>query len=275
MCGNSSGAQLCPDGHTCLQGFGPNPDYGFTSFDTFGWALISSFRLMTQDFWEGLYQQVLRCAGSWHIIFFIISIFLGSIYLMNLILAIVAMSYNELQRRAEEEEEAAAADEAQFLQSCRLEQERRSESGSQRGRSMYRPSMELGLVGQALISGLCPKGMLSQQNTKRLSQTAHNHRDSMQPYLSSMNDLRRKSQRASPVISEHSVQSNILPITERCDSSPSGSNKPEMKYHRSVSTNSTEIAQNTKNIATLSLQQRAAQIRIVSDDIECTTDVGF
>jgi hypothetical protein len=42
----------------CLQGFGANPNYGYTSFDTFGWAFLSAFRLMTQDFWEDLYQLV-------------------------------------------------------------------------------------------------------------------------------------------------------------------------------------------------------------------------
>ena len=44
--------------YTCLQGFGGNPNYNYTSFDSFGWALLSAFRLMTQDFWESLYQQV-------------------------------------------------------------------------------------------------------------------------------------------------------------------------------------------------------------------------
>lgn len=42
----------------CLAGFGDNPNYGYTNFDTFGWALLSAFRLMMQDFWENLYQQV-------------------------------------------------------------------------------------------------------------------------------------------------------------------------------------------------------------------------
>lgn len=157
LCGNATGAQSCPRNHTCLQGFGPNPDYGYTNFDTFGWALICSFRLMTQDFWEGLYMQVLKTAGSWHIIFFIISIFLGSIYLMNLILAIVAMSYNELQRRAEEEEEAAAEEEAAFLESCRqMEMQDRNslESESPREQPSYRPSIEIGLMGQSFLAGL-------------------------------------------------------------------------------------------------------------------------
>ena len=37
---------------------GDNPDYDFTSFDSFGWAMLCAFRLMTQDYWENLYQQV-------------------------------------------------------------------------------------------------------------------------------------------------------------------------------------------------------------------------
>lgn len=39
-------------------------------------------------------------------LFFVVIIFLGSFYLVNLILAIVAMSYDELQKKAEEEEQA-------------------------------------------------------------------------------------------------------------------------------------------------------------------------
>jgi len=111
LCGNTSGAGTCPEHFICLQGFGRNPNYGYTSFDTFGWAFLSAFRLMTQDYWEDLYQSVLRTAGPWHIIFFLVIIFLGSFYLVNLILAIVAMSYDELQKKAEEEEEAMLAEE--------------------------------------------------------------------------------------------------------------------------------------------------------------------
>ncbi|XP_063929401.1 sodium channel protein para-like isoform X4 [Zophobas morio] len=108
LCGNSSGAGQCKEGYRCLQGYGENPNYGYTSFDTFGWAFLSAFRLMTQDYWENLYQLVLRSAGPWHMLFFIVIIFLGSFYLVNLILAIVAMSYDELQKKAQDEEEAEA-----------------------------------------------------------------------------------------------------------------------------------------------------------------------
>ena len=119
MCGNATGAGKCPAGYTCRDGFGPNPNYGYTSFDSFVTAYLCAFRLMTQDYWENLYQVspstqsvtislgdfqiTLMTAGPMHILFFIFNIFLGSFYLINLILAIVAMSYDELQRQAEEE----------------------------------------------------------------------------------------------------------------------------------------------------------------------------
>ena len=37
---------------------GRNPNYGYTSFDSFGWAFLALFRLMTQDYWENLFQLV-------------------------------------------------------------------------------------------------------------------------------------------------------------------------------------------------------------------------
>ncbi|XP_058931905.1 sodium channel protein type 5 subunit alpha [Kogia breviceps] len=94
MCGNSSDAGTCPEGYRCLKA-GENPDHGYTSFDSFAWAFLALFRLMTQDYWERLYQQTLRSAGKIYMIFFMLVIFLGSFYLVNLILAVVAMAYEE------------------------------------------------------------------------------------------------------------------------------------------------------------------------------------
>ncbi|KAK7163705.1 hypothetical protein R3I93_007688 [Phoxinus phoxinus] len=94
ICGYSSDAGKCPDGFDCLK-TGRNPNYGYTSFDTFGWAFLGLFRLMTQDYWENLYHQTLRSAGKTYMIFFVLVIFLGSFYLVNLILAVVAMAYEE------------------------------------------------------------------------------------------------------------------------------------------------------------------------------------
>uniref|UniRef100_A0A3Q3JN53 Sodium channel protein n=1 Tax=Monopterus albus TaxID=43700 RepID=A0A3Q3JN53_MONAL len=94
ICGYGSDAGRCPDGFDCLK-VGRNPNYGYTSFDTFGWAFLALFRLMTQDYWEKLFHQTLRSAGKTYMIFFVLVIFLGSFYLINLILAVVAMAYEE------------------------------------------------------------------------------------------------------------------------------------------------------------------------------------
>ncbi|KAM9719338.1 sodium channel protein type 2 subunit alpha-like isoform 1-T1 [Menidia menidia] len=94
ICGYGNDAGKCPDGFECLK-VGRNPNYGYTSFDTFGWAFLALFRLMTQDYWEELFHQTLRSAGKTYMVFFVLVIFLGSFYLVNLILAVVAMAYEE------------------------------------------------------------------------------------------------------------------------------------------------------------------------------------
>lgn len=48
----------CPSGYTCLPDIGENPNYGYTSFDHFGWAMLTSFQLITLDFWEDTYNKV-------------------------------------------------------------------------------------------------------------------------------------------------------------------------------------------------------------------------
>ncbi|CAF4283364.1 unnamed protein product, partial [Rotaria magnacalcarata] len=105
LCGNSSGSIRCPDGHVCWKDRGISPDYGYTSFDNYGWSMLACFRLMTQDYWENLYQLVLSAAGRFHFFYFLAVIFFGSFYLINLILAIVSMSYFEQQKQIAAENE--------------------------------------------------------------------------------------------------------------------------------------------------------------------------
>ncbi|XP_042325977.1 sodium channel protein type 1 subunit alpha isoform X1 [Sceloporus undulatus] len=122
LCGNSSDAGQCPEGYVCVKA-GRNPNYGYTSFDTFSWAFLSLFRLMTQDFWENLYQLTLRAAGKTYMIFFVLVIFLGSFYLINLILAVVAMAYEEQNQATMEEAEQKEAEFQQMLEQLKKQQE--------------------------------------------------------------------------------------------------------------------------------------------------------
>uniref|UniRef100_A0A672V8R9 Sodium channel protein n=1 Tax=Strigops habroptila TaxID=2489341 RepID=A0A672V8R9_STRHB len=129
LCGNSSDAGQCPEGYTCVKA-GRNPNYGYTSFDTFSWAFLSLFRLMTQDFWENLYQLTLRAAGKTYMIFFVLVIFLGSFYLINLILAVVAMAYEEQNQATMEEAEQKEAEFQQMLEQLKKQQEAAQQSHS-------------------------------------------------------------------------------------------------------------------------------------------------
>uniref|UniRef100_A0A3Q4HE07 Sodium channel protein n=1 Tax=Neolamprologus brichardi TaxID=32507 RepID=A0A3Q4HE07_NEOBR len=122
LCGNSSGAGHCPEGYICHKA-GKNPDYGYTSFDSFGWAFLSLFRLMTQDYWENLYQQTLRVSGKPYMIFFLLIIFLGSFYLINLILAVVAMAYEEQNQAAAKEAQEKDEEFKAMVEQLRQQQE--------------------------------------------------------------------------------------------------------------------------------------------------------
>ncbi|XP_033624023.1 sodium channel protein type 10 subunit alpha isoform X2 [Fukomys damarensis] len=122
LCGNGTGAGLCPDGYICLKTC-DNPDFNYTSFDSFAWAFLSLFRLMTQDSWERLYQQTLRASGKIYMVFFVIVIFLGSFYLVNLILAVVTMAYEEQNQATIAEIEAKEKKFQEAMEMLRKEQE--------------------------------------------------------------------------------------------------------------------------------------------------------
>ncbi|XP_059811670.1 sodium channel protein type 4 subunit alpha A [Hypanus sabinus] len=122
LCGNGSDAGRCPDGYMCIKA-GRNPNYGYTSYDTFSWAFLALFRLMTQDYWENLFQLTLRAAGKTYMIFFVVIIFIGSFYLINLILAVVAMAYAEQNETTLREAEEKEKEFQELLESIRKHQE--------------------------------------------------------------------------------------------------------------------------------------------------------
>ncbi|XP_040596093.1 sodium channel protein type 10 subunit alpha [Mesocricetus auratus] len=122
LCGNGSDAGHCPRDYVCLK-TSENPDFNYTSFDSFAWAFLSLFRLMTQDSWERLYQQTLRASGKMYMVFFVLVIFLGSFYLVNLILAVVTMAYEEQNQATLAEIEAKEKKFQEALEMLQKEQE--------------------------------------------------------------------------------------------------------------------------------------------------------
>lgn len=57
ICGNLTGARHCPREYTCLC-VGPNPNHGYTNFDNFLWSMLTTFQLITLDYWENVYDMV-------------------------------------------------------------------------------------------------------------------------------------------------------------------------------------------------------------------------
>ncbi|NXJ54563.1 SCN5A protein, partial [Spizaetus tyrannus] len=153
LCG--SGAGTCPPDYICLK-IGENPDYGFTSFDTFGWAFLSLFRLMTQDYWERLYQQTLRASGKVYILFFMLVIFLGSFYLVNLILAVVTMAYEDQNKATIAETEAKERKFREALELLQKEQE-----------SLAIKGIDILSISSFEASSLSPKEIKERNNRKK------------------------------------------------------------------------------------------------------------
>uniref|UniRef100_A0A670JDL0 Sodium channel protein n=1 Tax=Podarcis muralis TaxID=64176 RepID=A0A670JDL0_PODMU len=171
LCGNSSDAGQCPEGYMCVKA-GRNPNYGYTSFDTFSWAFLSLFRLMTQDFWENLYQLTLRAAGKTYMIFFVLVIFLGSFYLINLILAVVAMAYEEQNQATMEEAEQKEAEFQQMLEQLKKQQEEAQAAALAATTGESREFSEVGGVGgfsesSSVTSKLSSKSAKERRNRRK------------------------------------------------------------------------------------------------------------
>ncbi|XP_054976265.1 sodium channel protein type 9 subunit alpha [Sorex araneus] len=165
LCGLSTDSGQCPEGYKCSKA-GRNPDYGYTSFDTFSWAFLALFRLMTQDYWENLYQQTLRAAGKTYMIFFVVVIFLGSFYLINLILAVVAMAYEEQNQANLEEARQKELEFQQMLERLKKEQEE--------AEALALAAAEYTSIGRSRLTGLSES---SSETSKLSSKSAKERRN--------------------------------------------------------------------------------------------------
>uniref|UniRef100_A0A8D2KX35 Sodium voltage-gated channel alpha subunit 1 n=1 Tax=Varanus komodoensis TaxID=61221 RepID=A0A8D2KX35_VARKO len=220
LCGNSSDAGQCPEGYICIKA-GRNPNYGYTSFDTFSWAFLSLFRLMTQDYWENLYQLTLRAAGKTYMIFFVLVIFLGSFYLINLILAVVAMAYEEQNQATMEEAEQKEAEFQQMLEQLKKQQEAAAAAAAAASAESKDPSAggEIGGLSESSseASKLSSKSAKERRNRrkkrKQKEQSGGEEKDEDEFHRSESEDsIRRKGCR-------FSIEGNRLTL-ERKHSSP-------------------------------------------------------
>ncbi|XP_071488688.1 LOW QUALITY PROTEIN: sodium channel protein 1 brain-like [Diadema antillarum] len=134
--------------YTCLKDIGDNPNNGYTNFDHIGYAMLTCFQLITLDFWENVYNHLIRAQGPFAASFFILTTMFGAFYLINLMLAVVSMAYTEemenqgreKEKKAREKKDSVLQLDAQKLKrlaakkkkkKLKEEQEKRSKEGSQ------------------------------------------------------------------------------------------------------------------------------------------------
>ncbi|XP_012932381.1 sodium channel protein type 7 subunit alpha [Heterocephalus glaber] len=104
LCGNRTDASQCPEGYVCVKA-GKNPDHGSSNFDNLGWAFLALFRLMTQDYPEALYHQILYSSGKIYMIFFVVVTVWFAFYMASLFLGILSMAYEKEKQTASEKTE--------------------------------------------------------------------------------------------------------------------------------------------------------------------------
>ncbi|KAG7253748.1 hypothetical protein CRUP_003796, partial [Coryphaenoides rupestris] len=231
-------------GYICIKA-GRNPDYGYTSFDTSAGPSCRCFALMTQDYWENCTSREASRPAHLHYgrrgnptcFFFVLVIFLGSFYLVNLILAVVAMAYDEqnqatieealqkegefqamleqLKRQQEEAQVAAAAASAAAnapgdrRDTARVEEDEEDEEAEREG-SPPRSRLRLRRRHRRRPK-LSSKSDKERRNRRRKAEAAGGGRGAGRPGQASEDSIKRSSFR-------FSIDANRLSYEKRCSS---------------------------------------------------------
>ena len=82
-----------------------NPDFGITSFDNIFSAFLQVYIVTTLEGWTKIMGYVQRTFGYVLCIYFILIVFIGAFFLINLTLAVITIKFNESQQNSKKEEE--------------------------------------------------------------------------------------------------------------------------------------------------------------------------
>ena len=113
----------CPEGQMCLKG--NNPNYGITNFDDFAYACLTIFQCITLEGWTPIMYMTMDSVTGWTVVYFLLLVFTGGFFLLNLALAVITEVYDEESTDAKEE---AASEEIE----AEAEQERKEAEARQK-----------------------------------------------------------------------------------------------------------------------------------------------
>lgn len=77
----------CPAGYECRHNVG-YPNWGMFRFDTVPWAMLNIFIIISLERWSLAMYWVQDATSGWAAIYFVILIFIGSFFVLNLTLAV-------------------------------------------------------------------------------------------------------------------------------------------------------------------------------------------
>jgi len=89
---SGGGAALCPSNYECLT-LGENPSQGVTHFDGIGPAIMTIFQVMTLEGWYELMNMVQDAYSPALFVYFVVLIFLGPIFAIQLFLVVISTQY--------------------------------------------------------------------------------------------------------------------------------------------------------------------------------------
>ena len=72
-----------------------NPNYNLINFDTFGWAFLQVFQIVTLEGWSDTMHMIQNSFNFFSFTYFYSIVFMGTYLLMNLTLAIISSKFDE------------------------------------------------------------------------------------------------------------------------------------------------------------------------------------
>lgn len=99
----------CKEGYTCVEDGGPN--YGISSFDHMGKAILSVFQIMTLEGWTELLDRLTDTSSDMLvIIYFVVIVWGGAFFLTHYMLAMICLEFSKKMKGTIMAEDAVADD---------------------------------------------------------------------------------------------------------------------------------------------------------------------
>lgn len=90
VCGNKD----CPDGFVCGKML-ENPNWGVTNFDNILYSFLMVFQCVTMEGWTEIMYWLFDAFTIFVVFYFVLLVFIGAFFLLNLTLAVIKTIYTD------------------------------------------------------------------------------------------------------------------------------------------------------------------------------------